>query len=101
MIVFPHAKINLGLNVLEKRRDGFHNIESIFYPLDLCDLLEIIELDEKAHSDIEMSISGIETDCPIEDNLVYRAALKIAEQFHTPPIKIHLHKIIPEHHVTL
>ena len=95
MIVFPHAKINLGLNVLEKRQDGFHNIESIFYPVNLCDILEIIELKKESDSEIVMSVSGLKTDCIIEDNLVYKAALRVKEQFNTPRIKIHLHKIIP------
>ncbi|MDD3878038.1 MAG: 4-(cytidine 5'-diphospho)-2-C-methyl-D-erythritol kinase, partial [Bacteroidales bacterium] len=42
MVLFPHCKINLGLFVLEKRADNFHNIETVFYPVDLCDALEIV-----------------------------------------------------------
>lgn len=46
MILFPTAKINLGLNIVEKRSDGYHNIETIFYPIPLCDALEIKNMDE-------------------------------------------------------
>ena len=46
MILFPTAKINLGLNIVEKRNDGYHNIETIFYPIPLCDALEIKNMDE-------------------------------------------------------
>ncbi|MCK7460929.1 MAG: hypothetical protein MZU84_02075 [Sphingobacterium sp.] len=48
MISYPNAKINLGLNVVEKRPDGYHNIESVFYPVPLCDILEIIPSDSGA-----------------------------------------------------
>ncbi|MBT8196537.1 MAG: 4-(cytidine 5'-diphospho)-2-C-methyl-D-erythritol kinase [Bacteroidia bacterium] len=95
MIVFPHAKINLGLNVLEKRPDGFHNIESLFYPIRLCDVLEIVENRLNSEKKIELANSGLPTDCELEDNLVFKAASSVALKFDIPAIKIHLHKIIP------
>lgn len=95
MIVFPHAKINLGLNVLEKRPDGFHHIESLFYPIRLSDVLEIIENRLETGRKIEMTGSGLPMDCAVEDNLVYKAAERIALKYSIPNIQIHLHKIIP------
>lgn len=94
MIVFPNAKINIGLNVVEKRTDGFHNIESIFYPVyELTDVLEIIRQDIDA---LEFSSSGI--DIPKkkgEFNLCEKAYQLIKNDFDITGVKIHLHKVIP------
>ncbi len=70
MIYFPNAKINIGLNVVEKRVDGYHNIETIFYPIDLCDILEIRK-NEKSKTDL--SIFGINIDESISNNLCIKA----------------------------
>lgn len=91
MITFPNAKINLGLNILEKRPDGFHNIESVFYPINLCDILEVIE----SKYATEFKTSGLSINGKSEDNLCLKAYHLLEEKFELPPIKIHLHKIIP------
>jgi 4-diphosphocytidyl-2-C-methyl-D-erythritol kinase len=91
MVVFPNAKINIGLNVVEKRNDGFHNIESIFYPvIDLYDVLELAKSDE-----LSFSSSGIEIPGDLESNLCVKAYQLIKADFDIPFVKIHLHKVIP------
>ncbi len=94
MIAFPNAKINIGLNVIEKRPDGFHNIESIFFPiLDVKDILEIVENFDS--SDVVFSSSGITIPGNKNENLCLKAYHLIKNDFDIPPVKIHLHKIIP------
>ena len=68
MVVFPNAKINIGLNVVSKRPDGYHNLETIFYPVSLRDALEMVESDE-----IILTTSGIEIDGPADKNLILKA----------------------------
>ncbi len=94
MIDFPNAKINIGLNIIEKRDDGFHNIESVFYPINtLCDVLEIVEnKDKKA---VEFQSTGIEIPKNDEHNLCVRAFFFLRKDFKIPFVKIHLHKTIP------
>ncbi len=91
MVVFPNAKINIGLNITEKRADGFHNIESIFYPvLDLYDVLEIIESKE-----LKFTSSGIEIPGNKNDNLCLKAYHLLKNDFDLLPVHIHLLKMIP------
>lgn len=91
MVVFPNAKINIGLNVIEKRGDGFHNIESIFYPvLDLHDVLEVIESEKLAFTS-----SGIEIPGSKASNLCVKAFELIDADYDISAVKIHLHKVIP------
>ncbi|MBV6483790.1 MAG: 4-diphosphocytidyl-2-C-methyl-D-erythritol kinase [Flavobacteriales bacterium] len=91
MIVFPNAKINIGLNVVEKRPDGFHNIESIFYPvLELFDVLEVIISDK-----LKFTSSGISIPGNNQDNLCLKAYHLIKTDFDVAPVHIHLHKVIP------
>ncbi len=90
MITFPNAKINIGLNVVDTRPDGYHNLETIFYPVKLSDALEVIEAEETAFTS-----SGIEIDAAPENNLVFRAYSLLAADFDLPPVKMHLHKVIP------
>jgi 4-diphosphocytidyl-2-C-methyl-D-erythritol kinase len=90
MIYFPNAKINLGLHVVEKRPDGFHNIETIFYPIKLSDVLEIIPY----HS-FEFHLSGITIDCNNNENLIVKAYNLLKSNYDIPPIYMQLHKIIP------
>ena len=94
MIVFPHAKINLGINVIGKRKNGLHTIESIFYPISLTDILEIVEFSDQINP-IEMTLSGMVPKGDFKENLVYKAILLSKEQFKIPSIKVHLHKMIP------
>ncbi|MGZ4034563.1 MAG: 4-(cytidine 5'-diphospho)-2-C-methyl-D-erythritol kinase [Bacteroidia bacterium] len=95
MITFPNAKINIGLNIIEKREDGFHNIESVFYPVGLCDALEVIENKEQGTERIVFTSSGIEIPGDITDNLCYYAYHLVAADYPLPNVKVHLHKHIP------
>ena len=90
MIVYPNAKINIGLNVVEKRADGYHNLETVFYPIELLDVMEITASDE-----FSMKVTGTVPDGTPEDNLVTRAYRLLAQDFDFPPVAIHLHKHIP------
>jgi 4-diphosphocytidyl-2-C-methyl-D-erythritol kinase len=90
MIVFPNAKINIGLNVVSKRADGYHNIETIFYPVKLADALEFAESDKT-----ELSISGIVIDGNSDNNLIFKAYRLLKNDFRLPELKFHLHKVIP------
>lgn len=95
MIIFPNAKINIGLNIIEKRDDGFHTIESVFYPINLCDALEVIENNEPGSDRIIFTSSGIEIPGASNENLCYFAYHLVAENYSLPNVKVHLHKHIP------
>ena len=98
MLVFPCAKINLGLNVVEKRPDGYHNLETVFYPIPLTDALEVTPMDDKypLESGFDLKMNGPEAmECRDEDNLVSKAFRKIAEKYSVPRLHIHLYKGIP------
>ncbi len=90
MISFPNAKINIGLNVVSKRDDGYHNLETIFYPVKLADALELVDSDE-----LQFTSSGITIDGNPENNLVVKAYKLLQRDFKLQPVKLHLHKIIP------
>lgn len=97
MITFPCAKINLGLNIVSKRPDGFHNLETVFYPIPLTDALEIKYMDEKfpSESPCDLKITGNDVDCNEEDNLVIKAYQLLAADFQLPRVHAHLVKRIP------
>ncbi len=90
MIVFPNAKINIGLNVVSRRADGYHNLETVFFPIKLCDALEMVEAKES-----QLSVSGIEIDGKSANNLVLKAFHLLKDDFDLPPVHFHLHKVIP------
>ena len=90
MIAFTPAKINIGLRILNKRPDGFHNIDSYFYPVPLYDMIEI-----KTEDTDELVQTGILTSTSMEGNLVYKALKLLRNDYEIPPLKIHLHKQIP------
>lgn len=90
MISFPNAKINLGLNVTEKRVDGFHNLETVFYPVGWSDVLEFV-----ISREFSFTTSGIPISGDPEANMVIKAYRLFKEEFGLPPLKIHLHKNIP------
>lgn len=92
MISFPNAKINLGLNIVEKRADGFHNIETIFYPIGIRDSLEFIESNQ---SESNLQITNIQIDCNPQSNLVMKAYQMLKSDFDLPAISICLQKNIP------
>lgn len=91
MLVFPNAKINLGLFITEKRADGFHNLESLFLPIPLCDILEVAPSTEET----TLVCTGESNDIPTEKNIVYKAWKLLQEEYGIGYVKIHLHKIIP------
>lgn len=95
MITFPNAKINLGLHITEKRPDGYHNLETVFYPIPLDDALEIHLLNSPSNCKYALHLSGIEVTGKVEDNLVVKAYLLLDKDFQLPPIDIHLFKHIP------
>ena len=95
MLTFPNCKINLGLNILRKREDGFHDIETVFYPIQLLDALELIQ---PANDNIalEFNCTGLPIEGKEEDNLCIKA-YRLLKKDHPqlPAIKMHLHKAIP------
>ena len=94
MVVFPYAKINIGLNIVARRPDGFHNIESVFYPIPLCDILEVVK--SKGFDTIKFSSSGISIPGNSDSNLCVKAYNLLKKHFGSlPSVKCHLHKIIP------
>ncbi len=94
MISFPKAKINIGLRIIRKRADGYHDIETLFYPVGLCDALEFVVPAGKPVSD-ELTVTGIDIKTRQDKNLVIKAVRLIREKHHIPFLKIHLHKAIP------
>jgi 4-diphosphocytidyl-2-C-methyl-D-erythritol kinase len=94
MIVFPNAKINIGLRITGKRTDGYHDIETILYPVRLCDALEFVVPDQPIIKD-NLKVTGINTGRGPDDNLVIKTLLKLRENSFFPFLKIHLHKVIP------
>ena len=98
MIVFPIAKINLGLNVVEKRPDGYHNLQTVFYPVPIKDALEVQQMDEGFPSDVDcdLKVTNIAIEGDEQRNLVVRAYLLLKQDFPTlPRIHTHLWKSIP------
>lgn len=94
MITFPNAKINLGLHIIEKRPDGYHNLETIFYPIPLEDALEVTILNDSTRK-FSLHQSGMEITGAPETNLVVKAYKLLDDKFHLPSIEIYLYKTIP------
>ena len=90
MIAFPNCKINLGLNIVSKRSDGYHNIETCFYPIPWCEPLEVT-----IANSFEFTSSGTPIPGGSKDNLVVRVYELLKADFELPPIKIHLMKCLP------
>jgi 4-diphosphocytidyl-2-C-methyl-D-erythritol kinase len=98
MITFPIAKINLGLNVVEKRPDGYHNLETVFYPVGIKDALEVYEMDKDFPSaiDCDLKVTNIHVEGDEQRNLVVRAYQLLKQDFPTlPRVHAHLYKGIP------
>jgi 4-diphosphocytidyl-2-C-methyl-D-erythritol kinase len=79
MILFPNAKINIGLNITERRSDGYHNLETIFYPIKINDALEVIEADKLSFTSTGLDIPG-----RMEDNLCVKGYHLLKKDFDTP-----------------
>ena len=94
MVSFPNAKINIGLNIISKRADGFHNLETIFYPIAVKDAVEIVE-NKETSTGVIFSATGNSIHVPDDDNLCVKAVRLLQKDFELPPLKIHLHKNIP------
>lgn len=92
MITFPNSKINLGLWVTQRRSDGYHNLQTVMFPIPWCDILEIVPSIE---SKTTLVITGSEINSPAEENLCYRSWQLMADKYNIPDVKIHLHKVIP------
>ena len=97
MLTFPCAKINLGLNITSKREDGYHNLETIFYPVLLTDALEVKLMHDDFPSDepCDLKITGNAVDCDEKNNLVVKAYTLLAQDFKLPRVHTHLVKRIP------
>lgn len=92
MIVFPNAKINVGLRILNRRDDGYHDLESIMVPVKLADALE---LTPSADGKFGFTCSGLEIEGDTGDNLCVKAFRLMQSRYQLPEVKIHLHKVIP------
>lgn len=92
MVCFPNAKINLGLNIISKREDGFHNIETIFYPIGLSDILEFIP---SKTLNTTIQTTGVSLNIPDEENICFKAYQLLKQEYELPNLEIFLHKTIP------
>lgn len=90
MIAFPNAKINIGLNIISRREDGYHNLSSCFLPIDWKDALEIVPA-----KSFEFRTSGLDIPGNEESNLCVRAYHLLKEDYNISPVHIHLHKVLP------
>lgn len=98
MVVFPNCKINLGLNIICKRNDGFHDLETVFYPIPLYDVLEVVQTSkpEIQQEYISFTASGIPVEETNENNLCLKAFRVLKKDcLDLPAVQMHLHKVIP------
>lgn len=101
MILFPNCKINIGLNITEKRPDGYHNIDTVFYPLPWLDAVELVSCPSTSTSDrsdlpVKISCTGLPVPGNTNDNICLKAYQLLKKDFpHIPSVAIHLHKCIP------
>ncbi len=93
MLVFSPCKINLGLNVVRKRSDGYHDIETVFYPILWHDALEVIE--DSENQCFNLTISGLPIEGDLQNNVIYKTHQLIQAKYPIPPIKVHLYKNLP------
>ena len=94
MISYPHAKINLGLNVVSKRADGYHNLETVFYPIQWCDIMEILPGPQHSKG-IEVHMSGLPVAGKHADNLCVKAYELLRKNYPVRSVKLYLDKQIP------
>ena len=98
MITFPIAKINLGLNIVERRADGYHNLETVFMPVPIKDTLEVVPMDgeDTSAADCDLTVTNMAIECDAQQNLVVRAYSMLKGDFpELPRVHAHLHKVIP------
>ncbi|MGZ3884945.1 MAG: 4-(cytidine 5'-diphospho)-2-C-methyl-D-erythritol kinase [Bacteroidia bacterium] len=94
MLSFPNCKINLGLNVIERRPDGFHNIETVFYKVGWCEALEVVEAAGGAGFELIATGIPIKT-AEIQDNILYKAWVLLKKRQALPNLRVYLHKVLP------
>ncbi len=95
MITFPNIKINLGLHIINKRDDGFHTIESVFYPIPFCDTLEVITNQQPNGKKVVLHSEGLPIGGELNDNLIVKAYHLLDSDYDLPPVQICLLKNIP------
>jgi 4-diphosphocytidyl-2-C-methyl-D-erythritol kinase len=94
MVTFPNCKINIGLHITGKRPDGYHNLETIFYPIQIKDAIEIIETENE--NEVSFSFTGNNVNVSDDNNLCVKAYHLLKKDFsQIPSVKMHLHKNIP------
>lgn len=93
MLVFPNAKINIGLNVLKKRSDGYHDISTVMMPIPWRDILEIVPAENSYDT---LTVTGREICCPPGKNLIMKAINEFRKHAEIPPVDVYLHKVIPD-----
>ena len=93
MVTFPNAKINIGLNIISRRPDGYHNIETVMVPIPWCDILEIVP---SQGNETTLTTYGREVNCEMEKNLVVKAYRAMEKRYNLPAVDIYLNKIIPD-----
>ena len=93
MVTFPNAKINIGLDIISRRADGYHNIESVMIPVPWRDIIEIVPAKGNIST---LTITGRKVNCPTEKNLVMKAYRAMEKEHNLPPVDIFLHKVIPD-----
>lgn len=94
MLLLPNCKINIGLNVVARRADGYHNLETVFFPIPLRDNLEFKEITDE-DVPFRLSLGGTPISGNAEDNLVIKVYLSLKQEFDLPPLDIFLYKHIP------
>lgn len=96
MILYPNAKINIGLNVVEKRPDGYHNLETVFYPIPIQDALEVKPIQSvSSEKGYQLKVMGTVLEGAPDDNLIVRAYRLLRDEFRLPPVSLYLYKHIP------
>ena len=96
MILYPNAKINIGLNVVSKRPDGYHNLETVFYPIPVQDALEIQPLQQLIpEAGYQLKVTGAILDGTPDDNLIVRAYKLLRDEYRLPPVSMYIYKHIP------
>jgi 4-diphosphocytidyl-2-C-methyl-D-erythritol kinase len=96
VVTFPNCKINLGLNIIRKREDGYHDLQTVFYPVKIYDALEVIRNNDSANDDVLFSTTGIPINGNSKDNLCIKACQLLKKDFpQISAIKMHLHKTVP------
>jgi 4-diphosphocytidyl-2-C-methyl-D-erythritol kinase len=96
MLSFPNCKINIGLNIVSRRPDGYHNLETVFYPVPLTDALELIRSDTRLETGVRFTQTGLIVAGNPADNLCVKAWQLLKKEYpELPAVEMHLHKVIP------